>query len=77
MTDAARVLEQALALPPEERAELASALIASLGASDSGGERGVKLRALRAALDEGERGGVAGDSSLEGVLEEFRSARMR
>jgi hypothetical protein len=32
-------------------------------------------RVLRAALDEGERSGVAEDSSLEGVLEEFRSAR--
>jgi antitoxin ParD1/3/4 len=36
-----------------------------------------KLEALRAALEEGERSGIAEDSSLEGVLVDFRSRRAR
>ena len=36
-----------------------------------------KLEALRAALEEGERSGFADDSTLEGVLSEFRSSRAR
>lgn len=34
-----------------------------------------KLDALRAALEEGEASGVAEDSSLEGILAEFRARR--
>lgn len=39
-------------------------------------ERGV-VEAIREALAEGERSGIAEDSSLEGVLAEFRSSRAR
>jgi hypothetical protein len=36
-----------------------------------------KREALRSALEEGERSGIAEDSSLDGVLAEFRSSRTR
>jgi antitoxin ParD1/3/4 len=36
-----------------------------------------KLAALRAAIDEGDQSGIAEDSSLEGVLAEFRAKRGR
>jgi hypothetical protein len=75
MADAARVLEQALALGPDERARIAHELILSLEPSRSAEERARKHEALRAALEEGERSGVAEDSSLEGVLAEFRTRR--
>ena len=38
-------------------------------------ERAEKRAALRAALEEGEQSGMAADSSLEGVLSEFRAGR--
>jgi len=36
-----------------------------------------KRDALRSALEEGERSGIAEDSSIESVLAEFRAARAR
>jgi hypothetical protein len=72
MADAARVLEEALALGADERARLARRLIQSLEPAE---QQAQKHEALRAALEEGERSGVAEDSSLEGVLAEFRASR--
>jgi hypothetical protein len=72
MADAARLLEEALALGPDERAKFARRLIQSLEPAD---QRAQKHDALRAALEEGERSGIAEDSSLEGVLAEFRASR--
>ena len=73
MADAVRVLEEALALDPEERARIAHRLIQSLETVDPAEQQRRKHDALRAALEEGERSGVAEDSSLEGVLAEFRA----
>lgn len=36
-----------------------------------------RRQALRAALEEGEASGVAEDSTLEGILDEFRARRAR
>ena len=74
MANTARILEEALALEPEERARVARQLIMSLEA-EAPEERTRKHEALRAALEEGEQSGVAEDSSLEGVLADFRARR--
>jgi hypothetical protein len=76
MADAARILEEALSLEADQRARIAHELIESL---DGGGgdERARKVEAIRAALVEGERSGIAEDSSLEGILSELRAARAR
>ena len=74
MADAARILEEALALEPEARARVARRLIMSLEA-EAPDDRARKHEALRAALEEGERSGIAEDSSLEGVLADFRARR--
>ncbi len=66
MADAARLLEEALALGPDERARQ------SLEPAE---QQAQKHEALRAALEDGERSGVAEDSTLEGVLAEFRANR--
>ena len=76
MADAAKVLEEALALAPAQRSRIAHQLIESLE-GDAGAERERKVEAIRAALAEGELSGIAEDSSLEGVLAEFRSSRAR
>jgi hypothetical protein len=74
MADAAKVLEDALALAPAQRSRIARELIESLE-GDAGAEDERKVEAIRAALAEGEQSGIAEDSSLEGVLAEFRSSR--
>lgn len=76
MADAAKVLEDALTLAPAQRARIAHELIESLD-NDIGAEHERKVEAIREALAEGERSGIAEDSSLEGVLAEFRSSRER
>ncbi len=76
MADAAKVLEEALTLAPAQRSRIAHELIESLE-GDAGAERERKVEAIRAALAEGEQSGIAEDSSLEGVLAEFRSSRAR
>jgi len=76
VADAARILEEALALAPSQRARIAHELIDSLGA-ETGAEQVGKIEAIRAALLEGEQSGIAEDSSLESVLREFRAARLR
>jgi Bacterial antitoxin of ParD toxin-antitoxin type II system and RHH len=55
-----------------ERARLARRLSQSLEPAE---QQAQKHEALRTALEEGERSGVAKDSSLEGVLAEFRARR--
>ena len=75
MADAARVLEEALALGPDERASIAHQLIQSLDAADGAEQLARRHEALRAALEEGEQSGLAEDSSLDGVLAEFRARR--
>jgi hypothetical protein len=72
MADAARLLEEALALGPDERAKFARRLIQSLEPLE---QKVLKHESLRAALEEGELSGVAEDSTLEGVLAEFRASR--
>jgi hypothetical protein len=74
MADAARILEEALSLAPDQRARIAHQLIESLD-GDVGGERALKIEAIRAALIEGEQSGIAEDSSLEGILAELRATR--
>jgi len=76
MADAARILEEALSLAPDQRARIAHQLIESLD-GDVGGERALKVEAIRAALIEGEQSGIAEDSSLEGILTELRVTRAR
>jgi len=76
MADAAKVLEEALTLTPDQRKRIAHELIESLD-GDAGAERERKVEAIRAALAEGEQSGIAEDSSLEGILAEFRSSRAR
>ena len=75
MADAARILEEALTLDPEERARVARRLIQSLEPGATAKRQAQKHDALRAALEEGERSGIAEDSSLEGVLADFRARR--
>jgi hypothetical protein len=75
MADVARVLEEALALDPNERARVARRLILSLEPADPAEHQARKHEALRAALEEGERSGIAEDSSLAGVLADFRARR--
>lgn len=75
MADAARILEEALTLDPEERARVARRLIQSLEPAATAERQAQKHEALRAALEEGERSGIAEDSSLEGVLADFRARR--
>ena len=75
MAQAARILQEALTLAPEQRARIAHELIDSLGGA--GAEQDDKLEAIRAALLEGENSGIADDSSLEGVLRDFRASRAR
>jgi len=78
MADAAKILEEALTLNSEQRARIAHELIDSLeGVDGPGAERARKVEAIRAALAEGERSGVTEDSSLEGVLADFRTSRAR
>ena len=74
MADAARILEEALSLAPDQRARIAHQLIESLD-GDVDGERTLKVEAIRAALIEGEESGIAEDSSLEGILTELRVTR--
>ena len=76
MADAARILEEALSLAPDQRAHIAHQLIESLD-GDVGGERALKVEAIRAALIEGEQSGIAEDSSLEGIITELRVTRAR
>jgi len=76
MADAARILEEALSLAPDQRARIAHQLIESLD-GDVGGERALKVEAIRVALIEGEQSGIAEDSSLEGILSELRVTRAR
>ena len=76
MADAARILEEALSLAPDQRARIAHQLIESLD-GDVGGERALKVEAIRVALIEGEQSGIAEDSSLEGILTELRVTRAR
>jgi hypothetical protein len=76
MADAERILEEALSLAPDQRARIAHQLIESLD-GDVGGERALKVEAIRAALIEGEQSGIAEDSSLEGILTELRVTRAR
>lgn len=75
MAEAARILQEALTLAPEQRARIAHELIDSL--AGAGAEQDDKLEAIRAALLEGENSGIADDSSLEGVLRDFRASRAR
>jgi hypothetical protein len=78
MADAAKVLEEALTLPSEQRARIAHELLDSLeGGGGPGAERARKVDAIRVALAEGEESGIAEDSSLEAILAEFRSSRAR
>ena len=75
MADSARILEEALTLDPEERARVARRLILSLEPDEAAKHQARKHDALRAALEEGEQSGIAEDSSLEGVLADFRARR--
>ncbi len=75
MADAARILEEALALDREERARVARRLILSLEPDATAESQARKHAALRAALEEGELSGIAEDSSIEGVLADFRARR--
>jgi hypothetical protein len=75
MAEAARILQEALTLAPEQRARIAHELIDSL--DGAGAEQDDRLEAIRAALLEGENSGIADDSSLEGVLSDFRASRAR
>jgi hypothetical protein len=63
-------------LTPEQRAHIAHELIESLN-GDAGAARMRQVEAIRAALVEGEQSGIAEDSSLEGILSDFRSSRSR
>jgi hypothetical protein len=76
MADAARILEEALALAADQRARIAHELIESLDGDNSAG-REHEVEAIRAALVEGEQSGIAEDSSLEGILTELRASRAR
>jgi hypothetical protein len=76
MADAAKVLEEALTLAPAQRSRIAHELIESLE-GDAGAEREREVETIRAGLAEGEQSGIAEDSSLEGVLAEFRASRAR
>gem|GEM_PF-3469234 len=76
MADAARILEEALTLTSEQRAQIAHELIESIEGG-GGPEHERKIEAIRIALAEGEQSGVAEDSSLDGILTEFRAARAR
>jgi hypothetical protein len=76
MADAAKVLAEALTLAPAQRSRIAHELIESLE-GDAGAERERKVEAIRAALAEGEQSGIAEDSSLEGILAEFRASPAR
>ena len=49
--------------------------IAAPDESEAAKHQARKHDALRAALEEGERSGIAEDSSLEGVLADFRARR--
>ena len=75
MADAARILEEALSLAPDQRARIAHELIESL--EGGGGDERRKVEAIRAALVEGEQSGIAEDSSIEGILSELRASRAR
>ena len=75
MADAARILEEALTLDREERARVARRLILSLEPDATAEREARKHEVLRAALEEGERSGIAEDSSLDGVLADFRARR--
>jgi hypothetical protein len=74
MATAAKILEEALALTPDQRVHLVQELLESLDGTP-GVEREGSIEAIRAALTEGEASGIAEDSSLEGVLSEFRASR--
>jgi hypothetical protein len=76
MADAARILEEALALAADQRAHIAHELLESLD-GDVGAARAGKVEAIRAALVEGEQSGIAEDSSLGGILSELRASRAR
>lgn len=78
MADAAKILEEALTLTSEQRARIAHELIESIeGGGGPGAEHERKIEAIRIALAEGEQSGVAEDSSLDGILTEFRASRAR
>src|SRR5689334_8427576 len=64
---AARILEEALSLEPDQRARIAHDLIESLDGRGRDAQAR-KVEAIRAALVEGEQSGIAEDSSLEGIL---------
>lgn len=76
MADASKILDEALSLPPDQRARIAHDLIESLDGR-GGEERARRVEALRTALAEGEQSGIVGDSSLEGILDELRACRAR
>ena len=76
MADPARILEEALALAPDQRARIAHELIESLD-GDVGAARSREVETIRAALVEGEQSGIAEDSSLEGILSDLRASRAR
>jgi hypothetical protein len=74
MATAAKILEEALALTPDQRVHLVQELLESLDGIP-GVPREGSVDAIRGALIEGEASGIAEDSSLEGVLREFRASR--
>jgi hypothetical protein len=76
MDDAARTLEEALSLAADQRAHIAHELIESLD-GDVDAARAGWVETIRAALVEGEQGGIAEDSSLGGILSELRASRAR
>ena len=73
MADAAHILEEALTLDPDDRARVARRLILSLEPETAAVRYARKHERLRAALEGGERSGIAEDSSLGGVIADFRN----
>ena len=76
MADAARILEGAPFLGPDQRARIAHELIESLD-GDVGAEQARRVESIRAAVVEGEQSGVAEDSNLDGILRELSGSRAR
>jgi putative addiction module component (TIGR02574 family) len=74
MATASKILEQALALTPDQRVHLVQELLESLDEMP-GVPRESSVDAIRAALIEGEASGIAEDSSLDGVVRQFRASR--
>ncbi len=71
----ARVLEDALALSPEERAELADRLISSLDADSQRRIDELWAAEVEARFDEYERGGVEAIPAEQAIADAIKKAR--